>query len=178
MKEMRRNRGFTLIELLVVIAIIGLLSSTILASLNSARAKAKDTRRISDLKQIELALELYYEGNKAYPSSGGAWRSQCAGWGGHAASDVIPGITPTFISKFPADPDMSISGNTCCYIYLSDYLGSTNDYKLLAHNCPTLSYASQPNFTDPTRDSGGDACVVDGSGVWSWALYTPGAACW
>jgi prepilin-type N-terminal cleavage/methylation domain-containing protein len=62
------KRGFTLIELLVVIAIIGILSSIVLASLNSARQRGRDARRISDIKQIQLALELYYDANSAYPS--------------------------------------------------------------------------------------------------------------
>jgi len=55
------SAGFTLIELLVVIAIIGLLSSVVLASLNSARQKSRDARRISDVKQLQTALELYYD---------------------------------------------------------------------------------------------------------------------
>lgn len=61
--------GFTLIELLVVIAIIGILSSVVLASLNSARMKSRDARRISDLNQIRNALELYYSVNGTYPPS-------------------------------------------------------------------------------------------------------------
>jgi len=61
------ERGFTLIELLVVIAIIGLLSSVVLASLNGARQKGRDARRISDLKQLQVALELYYGNNGSYP---------------------------------------------------------------------------------------------------------------
>lgn len=63
------KRGFTLIELLVVIAIIGLLSSIVLASLNTARARANDARVRSDLRQIHTALQLYYNQNGSYPSN-------------------------------------------------------------------------------------------------------------
>ena len=61
------NKGFTLIELMVVIAIIGVLSAVILPSLNEARMKSRDTRRISEIKQISTALELYYLDNNVYP---------------------------------------------------------------------------------------------------------------
>lgn len=63
------KRGFTLIELLVVIAIIGILSSIVLASLNSARQKGRDARRISDIKQLQLANELFYDANGQYAST-------------------------------------------------------------------------------------------------------------
>jgi prepilin-type N-terminal cleavage/methylation domain-containing protein len=66
---MKTNRGFTLIELLVVIAIIGILSSVVLASLNTARQKSRDARRISDIKQLQLALELYFDDNGIYPAT-------------------------------------------------------------------------------------------------------------
>lgn len=65
----RKNKGFTLIELLVVIAIIGILSSVVLASLNSARKKARDARRVADLKQVQLALEMYFDTERKYPTS-------------------------------------------------------------------------------------------------------------
>lgn len=64
------NKGFTLIEMLVVVAIIGLLSSTILVGLSGARSKARDARRISDLRQIQTGLENYYvENNQSYPQT-------------------------------------------------------------------------------------------------------------
>lgn len=52
------KKGFTLIELLVVIAIIGLLSSVVFASLNSARVKARDARRLADVKEMTKVLSL------------------------------------------------------------------------------------------------------------------------
>lgn len=59
--------GFTLIEMLVVVAIIGLLSSIILVGLGDVRRDARDTRRISDIRQIQNALEIYYTAKLSYP---------------------------------------------------------------------------------------------------------------
>lgn len=64
-----KQKGFTLIELLVVVSIIGLLASIVLVSLNSARAKAREARRLADLQQIDRALALYYSDNGSYPGS-------------------------------------------------------------------------------------------------------------
>lgn len=61
--------AFTLIELLVIIAIIALLSTLSVIALNNARAKARDARRLSDVKQISTALELYYNSHGIYPNS-------------------------------------------------------------------------------------------------------------
>ena len=63
---MKKNKGFTLIELLVVIAIIGLLSTIVLVSLNSARNKAKDTRIKADIGQIRSVAELNADTSNTY----------------------------------------------------------------------------------------------------------------
>jgi len=61
-----KNRGFTLIELLVVISIISLLSSIILASLSEARVKANEAALSSNLKQLELAIQLFNDEHANY----------------------------------------------------------------------------------------------------------------
>jgi prepilin-type N-terminal cleavage/methylation domain-containing protein len=76
---MNRNlkKGFTLIELLVVIAIIGILSAVVLASLNSARNRAKDASIQSSMSSLRGYAETFYSGNNSYtgldaPAAGGA----------------------------------------------------------------------------------------------------------
>ena len=56
----RGQKGFTLIELLVVIAVIGMLASIVLVSLGPVRKKGRDARRMSDIRQINLAMEMCY----------------------------------------------------------------------------------------------------------------------
>lgn len=63
------KKGFTLIELLVVIAIIGILSTFAVVSLQGARSRARDAKRISDVRQIMIALELYFNDAGQYPAS-------------------------------------------------------------------------------------------------------------
>ena len=64
---LKNKKGFTLIELLVVIAIIGLLSTLAVVALNNARQKARDAKRVADMKQIQTALEIYNTEAGNYP---------------------------------------------------------------------------------------------------------------
>ena len=71
-KQFNRNninnkKGFTIIELLVVISIIGLLSTISVVSLNGARIKSRDAKRVSDVDNIKKAIELYYDDKGEYP---------------------------------------------------------------------------------------------------------------
>lgn len=63
------QKGFTLLELLVVIAIIGLLTSIVATALNTARQKTRDTRRLTDLKQVKTAFDLYLSEGNGYPDA-------------------------------------------------------------------------------------------------------------
>lgn len=171
------ERGFTLIELLVVIAIIGVLSSVVLASLNSARAKARTAQRVSSTREVEKALQEYaIDNGGSFPTTGGSWRSRCSSWGSYTDTTIAPGLVPTYISSFPDDPD-SNGGASCCYLYRS----TGTDYKLLApYNCAAkVDYQAYPSLLDPTRDGGTNSSLVEpGHAATAWAIYTPGAIAW
>ncbi len=66
---MNKNKGFTLIELLVVISIVSVLSSTVLVALEGAKAKGRDAQRITQIKEVQKALALYYLNHGVYPDN-------------------------------------------------------------------------------------------------------------
>ena len=64
---MKINKGFTIIELLVVIAIISMIGSIIFIQLTSARARARDAKRESEIKSLQTALAIYNDTNRKFP---------------------------------------------------------------------------------------------------------------
>ena len=111
------QRGFTLIELLVVIAIIGLLSTLAVVALGTARSKARDAKRIADVKSVQNALEMYFSDQNAYPTTtdpavivlGGAASDTLSltnGFSGTASGTSYMGIVPR-------DPGMSSTETAC-----------------------------------------------------------------
>ena len=63
-----QKKAFTLIELLVVIAIIGILATLAVVALQQTRSRARDSKRVADMKQIQTALELFFNENNRYPT--------------------------------------------------------------------------------------------------------------
>lgn len=114
MKKLFRKinqKGFTLIELLVVIAIIGLLASVVLLALNSARQKARDAKRLADVRQVASALELYFNDNSSYPPD-------------------LDSLVTTYLGALPVFPTPDDGCNTTSYTY-SAASSSASTYQLL-----------------------------------------------
>jgi prepilin-type N-terminal cleavage/methylation domain-containing protein len=130
------SHGFTLIELLVVIAIIGILSSVVLVSVSGSQKKGRDGRRVSDIKQIQLALSLYYEANTDYP----AGTTQTTSF----ATILGSTIAPSFISVLPNDPT---SGKS--YGYVAQPGGCDNNGTI----CSGYVLAAQLETNNPALDT-------------------------
>jgi prepilin-type N-terminal cleavage/methylation domain-containing protein len=94
MLKTKKREGFTLIELLVVIAIIGILATIVLVSLNTARVKARDARRQSDMHQIALAMEMCYDDTVCNGGTSGQYLNVTAVTGPTAISTYMP-VVPT-----------------------------------------------------------------------------------
>jgi type II secretion system protein G len=192
MKFQNSQSGFTLIELLVVVSIIGLLSSVVLVGTVGARKNSRDTVRKQTLRQLQKALEMYYEDNGRYPTPPWQWQSSNASDHPAVASapdSYIPGLVPKYISKLPQDPYTNNTavcgaGWKSSYLYLSD----GTDYKLMSH-CSVEVTKSTDSLNDPHRDgspgtadiNNGNACngVGDNTAIYTFSVYSSGRSrCW
>ena len=143
------KQGFTLIELLVVIAIISLLATIILVVFGDVKARARDSQRMTDLKSLQTAVEMYYAEHERYPQPSrgwGHWSGHCPPWGDH--DTYILGLEK-WMPTLPKDPKYDEWNK--CYLYNSNGY----DYMILAHI--TMETVCDGEDGDTIRDPG-DEC--------------------
>ncbi len=146
----KKREGFTLIEMFVVIAVIGILAGIVLQGTSGFQSKARDKRRIGDLKNTQNYLELYYNKCGHYPGAADCINaSNPSNWSELVSALGGSGITN---AKIPTDPVPSKN-----YYYsvnstdrLEYILGATleNDNKILNDGLK----ASTPTGFSPSID--------------------------
>ncbi|MFA4942362.1 MAG: FISUMP domain-containing protein [Patescibacteria group bacterium] len=106
------KKAFTLIELLVVIAIIGILATVSIIALSNARSKSRDAKRVGNMKQVQTALELFFNDNGRYPTEG-EWAQGSLFSTTSDATTTYLQVIPT--APIPADGDCSENENALAY---------------------------------------------------------------
>lgn len=146
-----KRKGFTLIELLVVIAIIGILAAMVLVAVNGARAKARDAKRKSDLRNIKTSLALYMSDNEQYPAGAadGVWEN--------VSDNLDTALVPKYMKTLPADSQ------------------TTNAYQFASHNnaSGTPTEFALASVLENTGDTDNGAASDDGAGVLRVAFADP-----
>jgi general secretion pathway protein G len=113
-------QAFTLIELLVVIALIGILSTLVIANLNSARERSRDAQRKSDIRNIQTALRMYYNDTGTYmsPPFGNIWTVGTATYMNTVPNDPLVADGRTY--SFSLDVANDTYTLTACFENKSD----------------------------------------------------------
>ena len=142
-----QKKGFTLIELLMVIAIIGILASIVLASLSGAREKGRDGKRLAEVRQMQVAIELYHDDNGEYPPE------TSSGMPGTHARLPDELVTQGYIAKLPTDP---VTGIPYRYDRGDNFLGDNPG----TVSCPGGARQCYALQVDLEQGDGGTTCVV------------------
>jgi prepilin-type N-terminal cleavage/methylation domain-containing protein len=120
--NMSQRRAFTLVELLVVISIIGLLSTIAVVNLGSARSKARNAKRIGDIRQLVTAFSLGYDTVGSYPTSGGVCISTSC-YEGYTGMPVDNNVINFFKPYTPVPSDPVGGRGYGGYVYIGNFAG-------------------------------------------------------
>jgi len=134
------KKGFTLIELLIVVAIIGVLSSVVLLGLGPVQRQGRDARRLSDLREVQNALELYNNKLSSYPDMNSADQTDVGTW--TALSNAIGAANLGVSVPLPNDPK---SRNAAPISYMYGVLAPGLDQYVIAAQ---LEDPTNPNLTN------------------------------
>lgn len=177
------ERGFTLLEVLVSVAIIGILSGVMYVSFSSARESSSNKAMMTEVKEMQLAIERYRAQNGRYPvpeTAGGCGSGMTLITSSESACAVpfIRDLAPTFIEELP---EVQQSSNGSCQIeYVTDLTGSR--YKLSANEClsgMTIGTDNEMALCPSTcsNTASGQECEVTAGFGQSFAVYSLGGEC-
>ena len=136
-KVAKNKLGFTLVELLVVIAIIGILSTATVVNLRTAKAKARDAKRLAEVMQITKAVELFSSEKCYYPNTNcHNLPSVVLCTSRLSSGNWIPELVTEFAANLPDDPlNANVDGEEYFYWFTRDAgTGNPADYFYILFN--------------------------------------------
>lgn len=134
-----RKSGFTIVELLIVIVIIGILAALVIVAYNGIQARANDSKRITDMRNMKTAIQAYYIDNGTYPPT------NFQGLSGY--------LVPEYIKAIPSDSiNAARDGKAFIYYYTRGYKKNSTSTGFVAATTDdfiismTLESSSAPTY--------------------------------